>query len=294
MMVILSSCQAVLPIRSSYYVFLPVVAFVAHLVASALCGWKERQIGESILMLSIVSACCMKASYRQDKESRESWRNSLKVEEQRGVILTLEKATTNIVDHFCDCICHIDRDATIVAADTRFPASLLLSGVDRVVSRSGNDFLDPDGSALREKISELCEQDSGLGALPIRLRDAMGCGFQAHAHFSRYETDEGDVRFLVGLVDAQERQLPPVIGEMPRLDRSQSNSKSELSETSNELSDLIQSDLDEAELCFYTDRRLTIKSVSTGFTELSGPLHANHSLLDLIQDSKTFDLGGQG
>eukprot|EP00928_Gymnodinium_smaydae_P099437 TRINITY_DN9483_c0_g1_i5.p1 TRINITY_DN9483_c0_g1~~TRINITY_DN9483_c0_g1_i5.p1 ORF type:complete len:435 (+),score=39.76 TRINITY_DN9483_c0_g1_i5:83-1387(+) len=298
-MTMLASCQAVLPIRSCYFAVLPVVAIGGHLVASAFCGWEDGR-NESVVMLSLMCASCMKASYRQDRDARDKWRTSFKVEKQQGVISTLQKARDNIYDHFCGCTFHVDRDATIVAADPRFPASLLLDGVERVLSRSINDFLfsDEDIARFGEMIKALSAQDSGLRVFSIRLRDATGRSFEAHAHVSKYE-NAGDSRFLVGLVELQERQMAtsvaaPTVTNVMMSASKRSRSKRDLSARSNALTDLGPANADEVEVSFYADRRLTIKSISTGFTELSGPLHANHSLLDLIQDSKTFDLGGQG
>eukprot|EP00928_Gymnodinium_smaydae_P099441 TRINITY_DN9483_c0_g2_i1.p1 TRINITY_DN9483_c0_g2~~TRINITY_DN9483_c0_g2_i1.p1 ORF type:complete len:633 (+),score=63.11 TRINITY_DN9483_c0_g2_i1:83-1981(+) len=294
MMTMLSSCQAMLPIRSCYFAVLPVVAIMGHLVASALCGWEIGR-AESVAMLSVMCASCTTASYRQDREAREKWCISSKVEKQQGVIVTLEKATNDVLDHFCDCVFHVDRDATIVAADPRFPASLLLNGVERVLGRSINDFLASDGDVARfaEMIRSLSARASGLGMLSVRLRDAIGRSFQAHAHVSRYHGDAGDIGFLVGLAEMQERQMapsvaPPMAQNLSLSDSKRSRSESDLSERSSALSDLRPAEADDAEVCFYADRRLTIKSMSTGFTELSGPLQANSSLLDLVLDGNTF------
>eukprot|EP00928_Gymnodinium_smaydae_P005626 TRINITY_DN11910_c0_g5_i1.p1 TRINITY_DN11910_c0_g5~~TRINITY_DN11910_c0_g5_i1.p1 ORF type:complete len:679 (-),score=59.24 TRINITY_DN11910_c0_g5_i1:137-2173(-) len=292
------TCQTCFQISACNFLVLPVVAIISYSIASSIVGWSDEGSLEFLFFLLVFCVYFAKAAYNQESLSRTSWKSAAKVEEQHRVISTMETASSNILAHFCDSIFHIDRDSKILEADLRLSASLMVDGDDRLIGRSLTDFMETEDDVERftNAINALTVQIGALEVLSVHLRDTRARVFQVHAHFSPYERDSGGTRFLVGFVEAQERAadtfvstdiIPRVIGRACSDSRSNSERSRSSSVLSNPLLDSVSSNIEEVEVCLIADRALTIKSTSAGFTNVTGPLHANQSFLDFVKEKAT-------
>lgn len=243
-----------------------------------------------ILALTLFS---LHGAYSSEMNTRARWLAQRQVETQQCLLSTQEQAVYRILERFCDCLIHLGACCTILEPTPRLSAMLLHTSGSSAQGKSLCDYFasEEDRSRFSEAVRRIALEVDCTEMLPLRMMDSHGRQFQVHAYCSCFQARLGDHRFLVGLVEAQERTenlgelqasraAPTIVG------RSHAGSENS-SESGWESAP--DSDIGEVAISFRDDTRLTLISCTTGFTALSGPFSVGESLADRISDPEDFD-----
>lgn len=151
------------------------------------------------------------------KQRAEITSQKVEINTQQEELEAAAEGAIRILNHFCDCLVQIGDELQITRPTQRF-AALLLTDAARLEGRALSDFMvmEQDRSRVLQSMQRCkCEREF-LEMLPIKLRDTIGRIFTVNAYLTSCPDNRGKTRFLLGLVEDQERltndDVLPAIG----------------------------------------------------------------------------------
>eukprot|EP00931_Biecheleriopsis_adriatica_P037800 TRINITY_DN21690_c0_g1_i1.p1 TRINITY_DN21690_c0_g1~~TRINITY_DN21690_c0_g1_i1.p1 ORF type:complete len:549 (-),score=70.24 TRINITY_DN21690_c0_g1_i1:419-2065(-) len=154
------------------------------------------------------------AALKFEHGRRKQWKALNLLENQRTILENQYEAACAVLHRFCDGLIQLDAECKILETSRSFPAMLLLPSDTYVIGKSFRSFLTGDQSLDFSPDTRTCSMQ------PVRLKSSNCTEFSANCFYVRFQHHDGSQRYLVGLVENEERlegpcdvtpALPPMI-----------------------------------------------------------------------------------
>eukprot|EP00413_Alexandrium_margalefii_P012700 CAMPEP_0204531972 /NCGR_PEP_ID=MMETSP0661-20131031/11467_1 /ASSEMBLY_ACC=CAM_ASM_000606 /TAXON_ID=109239 /ORGANISM="Alexandrium margalefi, Strain AMGDE01CS-322" /LENGTH=512 /DNA_ID=CAMNT_0051538171 /DNA_START=365 /DNA_END=1903 /DNA_ORIENTATION=- len=205
------------PIRSCRLWVLSVALTIQHFLITctlARSGYHFLTMDECnsiFFVLLVLALFAFLGGWRNEKRCRSDWLAQRALVKQQGHLDQQAAAMARILGRLCDSLVRLGPDLQILGPGSSLEALLFRQSL---AGRSFCDLLASDSEqlvgALRGSSAEsVTEEEWDGGMLHIILKDSHGQLVKVYAHHACFHAADGEVQYLLGLVEIEERQYIP-------------------------------------------------------------------------------------
>jgi len=260
--------------------------------------------------LAALTYASLHGQFWNEVNNREKWVAQNQVEKQKQLLIRQHLGVSRLLARLCDCVVELGPDLQILEPCAQLAALLLVTGgVRKLEQRSFSDYMASDeewhrfSTALRDRSKDSSSAETlDVGMVLVHLKDAQGKEFAVHAHHTCFQDLDNTPRYLVGIVEREERSLPlaPLCAgsgalldeartwhsqQLPSVQESMSSSSSAAMVPFEDFSAPVE------EVSAWIDlgrKGLPVLKFTPGFTLLMGPSRVGVKMLDLCIQPKKF------
>eukprot|EP00931_Biecheleriopsis_adriatica_P037801 TRINITY_DN21690_c0_g2_i1.p1 TRINITY_DN21690_c0_g2~~TRINITY_DN21690_c0_g2_i1.p1 ORF type:complete len:467 (-),score=60.94 TRINITY_DN21690_c0_g2_i1:195-1595(-) len=139
------------------------------------------------------------AALKFEHSRRKQWKAMTPLENQRTMLENQYEAACAVLHRFCDGLIQLDAEYRIIETSCSFPAMLLLPSEAYVIGKDIRNFCAGDQSLEFSPDTRTCSMQ------PVRLKSSNCTEFSANCFYVRFQHHDGSQRYLVGVVENEER-----------------------------------------------------------------------------------------
>eukprot|EP00928_Gymnodinium_smaydae_P038925 TRINITY_DN26721_c0_g2_i1.p1 TRINITY_DN26721_c0_g2~~TRINITY_DN26721_c0_g2_i1.p1 ORF type:complete len:590 (+),score=61.25 TRINITY_DN26721_c0_g2_i1:48-1772(+) len=170
-------------------------------------------------LLAALSSCALLGAWGNEVSSRERFIYKSEVVSKQIQLERQHASLSSILDCLCDSLVHLRSTLDISGSTSRLRALLMLPEHKQLDNENFCDFISCDED--REKFisalqaSPSASENESNGMVNVHLRDFTGREFLTYAYHASYCDSSGECHYVIGLVEAQERQVhAPLVDSM--------------------------------------------------------------------------------
>jgi len=215
---VITAAHLSLPIRSCRVWVVDVAVLLEYFVVTLYAARSGHYIlapGDCLQLfglMAILAGFAFAGGRRNEKHVRSDWKARGTVVKQQHQLDQQHSAMARILSRLCDSLVHLGADLTIVEPCPSLGA--LLFG-RQTLGKNFCDFMALESEQpvlideLRKTSAASSAAEPDVGMLHVSLLDSFKKTVRVHVHHACFWASNGEVQYLLGLVESGERQSPP-------------------------------------------------------------------------------------